>query len=148
MPGPGVREFRQHLRRIERAVAEQLKVQTRCCGVTLAQCHTLIELGDLGATNLAGLSARLRLDASTQSRTVESLVRAGLVRRTIDAANRRAVVLALTEKGRQRLDAIHRSCDAYYGRMLASLPEKKRPLLLEGMRLIAEAMAAKGGCDG
>lgn len=138
-----IQAFRRHLRTIERVVAEHLKAQTRCCGVTLAQCHTLIELGEAGGINLAGLSERMGLDVSTVSRTVDALVREGLIARTIDPANRRAVVIALTCRGKEQLGRIHRSCNAFYGRMLRTIPACKRPALLEGIRLVADVFTAE-----
>lgn len=138
-----IQEFRRHLRIIERDVAEQLKGQTQCCGVTLAQCHTLIELGDAGTINLGGLAERLGQDASTLSRTVESLVQAGLLERALDPANRRAVILSLTPQGTARLGAINEACNAFYGRLLRSVPSRKVPVLMEGVRLVAGVMAAE-----
>ncbi|UQU65153.1 MarR family transcriptional regulator [Couchioplanes caeruleus] len=52
------------------------------------------------------LAARCSLDPSTISRTVATLVRSGLVRRTADPADRRASVLSLTPLGRQTLDDV------------------------------------------
>lgn len=138
-----IQEFRRHLRMIERSVAEQLKTETDCCGVTLAQCHTLVELGDAGTINLAGLAERMDLDASTLSRTVDSMVKAGLIARDINADNRRAIIISLTEKGLQRLESINRSCNEFYGRMLDLIPKEKRPWLLEGIRIVADVFAAK-----
>lgn len=128
---------------IERSVAEQLKSETDCCGVTLAQCHALVELGDAGAINLAGLAERMELDASTLSRTVDSMVKAGLITRDINSDNRRAVVISLTKKGEERLEFINRSCNEYYGKLLDSIPSGKRASLLDGIRMVADIFAAQ-----
>jgi hypothetical protein len=68
-----VEQFRAKLREIERAVWIQTRSEALCCGVTMAQCHAILEIGDAGELNLKDLSARLGLDTSTLSRTVESL---------------------------------------------------------------------------
>ncbi len=138
-----IQEFRKSLRTIERSVVEQLKLQTRCCGVTLAQCHTLVEIGDAGTINLVKLAQRMGLDTSTLSRTVDAMVKEGLITRATDSVSRRAIVLALTKKGAKRLAAINGSCNEFYGRMLDSIPEGKRPLLIDGVRLVADILSAK-----
>jgi hypothetical protein len=74
-------QFRAKLREIERAVWIQTKSEALCCGVTMAQCHAIMEIGEAGELNLKDLSARLGLDNSTLSRTVESLVQDGLADR-------------------------------------------------------------------
>jgi len=135
-----IQEFRKQLRIIERSVAGQLESQTECCGVTLAQCHALVEIGEAKTINLAGLASRIGLDTSTLSRTVESMVKDGLATRDIDPANRRAVIISLTIKGKQRLCTINQSCNKYYGQMLRSLSEEKRPLLLEGVQFVAKVL--------
>jgi DNA-binding MarR family transcriptional regulator len=139
-----IQEFRKYLRTIERSVADQLKLQTECCGVTLSQCHTLVELGDTGEINLAGLAKRMELDASTLSRTVESMVKTGLIARDIDSSNRRAVVISLTKKGKQRLTIINKSCNEYYGRIMKLIPKKDRSLLLKGVELVAATLTTDG----
>jgi DNA-binding MarR family transcriptional regulator len=108
-----VRLLRKQLRVIEREVERQLKSQTLCCGVTSAQCHVLLELAEGGASSLVELSERLKLDTSTLSRTVDSLVRAGHVTRITDPANRRYVLVGLTRKGRQKVEFIDRESDRF-----------------------------------
>ena len=39
-----VRLFRNAIRTFEREMASQLEAESLCCGVTLSQCHTLIEI--------------------------------------------------------------------------------------------------------
>ena len=90
--------FRRQLRVLEREVIRELEAQTDCCGVTLAQCHVLLELAD-SILSLSGLSELLSLDRSTLSRTVDGLVKAGLVERSDDPSDRRTLRLVLTPAG-------------------------------------------------
>ena len=114
--------FRRQLRLLEREVLRELESQTDCCGVTLAQCHVLLEVA--GSTlSLTGLSEALDLDRSTLSRTVDSLVKAGLVERSDDPADRRSLRLALTPSGAAKVAFIDESCNRYYAALLTGLGE-------------------------
>ncbi len=136
-----VRALRGFLRLIEREVESQLKTQTVCCGVTTAQCHALLELASAEEMSLVELSERLRLDASTLSRTVDGLVKLGHVNRVTDPENRRYVRLGLTGKGKRKVDFIDRSCDRFYLDLLDRIPEEKREALVESVQLLAEIFA-------
>lgn len=135
-----VRAFRAALRALEREIGEALQSQTECCGVTVAQCHLLLEIAEAGEGSIGDYADRLGLDQSTLSRTTEGLVKAGLVERSPDPASRRRQLVRLSSAGRDKAKAIHARCDAEYGRMLDMVPERKRKTLLEGLQLLAEAM--------
>jgi DNA-binding MarR family transcriptional regulator len=135
-----IREFRRYIRLIEREVEHWLKSQTDCCGVTMAQCHTLMELEDLGATSIVELAKRLRLDTSTLSRTVDSLVRDGHVERTTNPSNRRYVEVKLTAKGQQKADEINAVCDEFYRVFLARVPNSEAAIL-EVVKWFSELLA-------
>ena len=149
MSAPDIRTLRRHLRAIEREVEYQLKDQTSCCGVTPAQCHVLLELADSDGTSLVELSERLKLDASTLSRTVDSLVRAGLVDRAPDPESRRSVRLSLTAEGMKKVEVIDFGCNQFYRELLARVPGKMQTAMVEALGLLAEVFSGKrtaGGC--
>ena len=137
MKNDTVRSFRSHLREIERHVARNLKDQTTCCGVTMAQCHLLVEMAELENPSIAELAGRMRLDASTLSRTVDGLVKAGLLTRSEDADNRRRTLLSFTAKGRQARDVINRGCDEFYARMLDRMPTEDHAAFLRAVATLA-----------
>lgn len=144
MPDFEVRTFRKLLRRLERKIGVALKDGIDCCGVTLMQCHSLLEIEDKEETNLKDLSASLDLDKSTVSRSIDGLVKSGLVARAIDAQNRKFVVLKLTEKGKSVCRNINQICDSYYQKLLDNIPEKKREPVAESLNLFLEAMKKTG----
>jgi DNA-binding MarR family transcriptional regulator len=141
-----VRVLRKHLRVIEREVERQLKDQTVCCGVTSAQCHVLLELAEAGESSLVDLSERLKLDASTLSRTVDSLVKTGHAGRVADPENRRYVILALTPKGKRKVAYIDRTSDRFYQELLGQISESRRNALMESVGLLAGIFART--CEG
>src|SRR5512136_774154 len=95
-----LRTLRKSLRVLEREVELSMASDTGCCGVTLAQCHLLLEVEARGGTGVTELAEILDLDKSTLSRTVDGLCHAGLLSRETDPGNRRCHILSLTEKGR------------------------------------------------
>lgn len=135
-----IRSFRRSLRALERQVELSLASQTECCGVTPAQCHVLLEVAEAGSPSVSELAAALELDASTLSRAVDGLVKAGLALREEDPRNRRRYLVSLSPAGRKKVAAIDRSCDRYYEGMLASLPSDDRRLVVDILPRFTEAL--------
>jgi DNA-binding MarR family transcriptional regulator len=139
-------QFRAKLREIERAVWIQTKSEALCCGVTMAQCHAIMEIGEAGELNLKDLSARLGLDNSTLSRTVESLVQDGLADRTPSKEDRRATIIRLNAKGRAARDRINTTWNQICRDMFKGIPREKHAQLIESVTIVAELLA--GCCQG
>lgn len=136
-----IREFRDTLRKLERELDSQLREGTECCGVTLVQCHTLMELEKRGKANLKDLSVALELDKSTVSRGIDVLVKNGFVQREVDEGNRRYVLLSLTDKGKTACSGINKLCDGYYLELFKYIPEEKHEQVIESLFLFAGALA-------
>lgn len=109
------------------------KTDAACCGITIAQCHTLVEIGRGKILSLNELSEVLTLDKSTMSRTVEKLVNAGLVERQIDTADRRYTKIKLTATGVEMVERINSSMMEYFGRVLNAIPANKRTIVIEAL---------------
>jgi DNA-binding MarR family transcriptional regulator len=146
MESKAIEQFRAKLREIERAVWIQTKSEALCCGVTMAQCHAIMEIGEAGELNLKDLSARLGLDNSTLSRTVESLVQDGLAERTTSKEDRRASVIRLNVKGRAARNRINTTWNQICRDMLCGIPQEKHAQLIESVSMVAELLA--GCCCG
>ena len=115
-----VRDFRRSLRTLEREIELSIAAETECCGVTVAQCHLLLELEHRGPSYVCELAESLALDQSTLSRTADGLVKAGLASRAEDPRNRRRQILDLSPEGREKADYINRRCDERYARVLGA----------------------------
>jgi DNA-binding MarR family transcriptional regulator len=135
-----VRRLRRNLRVLEHEIELSLASQTGCCGVTVAQCHLLLEVEDRQETSVTALASALELDKSTLSRNVDGLCRAGLLRRETDPRSRRQQVISLTADGQARVDAINDVCDRYYARLLGSLAPTRRAALMESAADLGTAM--------
>lgn len=139
------------LRELTRALVRRLglleKNDASCCGVTVTQCHAIVEIGRKDKVSLVELADLLGVYKSTMSRTVDSLVEAELAIRHLDAENRRYVVIQLTEKGRDVLRKIEESMDNYFGSIVNSIPEEKREQVLESLILLADAVQLNKCCQ-
>jgi DNA-binding MarR family transcriptional regulator len=141
-----IERFRAKLREIERAVWMQTKSEALCCGVTMAQCHAIMEIDAAGELNLKDLAFRLGLDNSTLSRTVESMVKDGLAERTPSAKDRRASVIRLNKKGRMARDRINSTWNRICRDMFRDIPREKHQPLVESVSILAKLLA--GCCCG
>ena len=109
-----VREFCRNLRRLEHLATARLREDLTCHGISIAQCHCLLVVEQLGRPSQNEVAEQLCLDKSTLSRTVEGLVRTGFLVRARDVRDRRVYRLCLTEQGEKTCSAVNGANDAVY----------------------------------
>lgn len=136
-----IETFRREFRRIERAAGFRFKDEASCCGVTIAQCHAILEIGSEELLNVKDLAARLGLDKSTLSRTVENLVAEELAERCAGKEDRRTVEIRLTAKGRKAFDRINATTNNYYEMIFQRVSADKHRQIAESISLLAAALA-------
>jgi DNA-binding MarR family transcriptional regulator len=136
-----VREFRSTLRRFERLIAGRLKESSCCSGVTLPQCHALLEIEARGRVSLIELVQSLGLDKSTLSRTADGLVNNGLISRTFSDLDRRSIQIALSPQGQGICDQINLSNDQFFSRVLGRIPAAKRQQVMDAFQELVNALA-------
>jgi DNA-binding MarR family transcriptional regulator len=144
-----IRLLREKLRLLEREVGNPFSDQDTCCGLSLAQCHTLLEVGRAGEISLVDLAETLGLDASTLSRTVQGLVLIGLVDRTASEKDRRYIVISLTEQGRKTFGAIEDLFNGFFQGVMEFIPEDLRERVVDDVGLLADAVRhynERSGC--
>jgi DNA-binding MarR family transcriptional regulator len=88
------------LHRVSLPLERLLSVADRASGCSSAQLSALSAIIFFGATTITKLAAHEKVSIPTISRIVDSLVAAGLIERQSDPADRRALRLAATAKGR------------------------------------------------
>lgn len=137
--------FREKLRQVERQMVGQLKDETVCCGVTLSQCHIIMEIGKRNETSLVDLAAVLGVDTSTLSRNINGMVNIGLVNREVNPEDRRYVSVTLTEQGRKVYQFINDECNSFYMKIFSYIPEDKHEQVMESFVLFADAMVRVQG---
>lgn len=73
--------------------------------VTVEQFHILRQIRQ-GSTSVSHLAKEKRISRPAVSQIVETLVQRGLIQRQVNPADRRQIVLELTDSGNALLDAI------------------------------------------
>lgn len=135
-----IRDFRRALRSLEREIEIDLQSQTDCCGVSLAQCHLILELKERPDSSVTDLAQSLGLDKSTLSRGVETLRERGWAETVRDETDRRNLKAALTSEGRKKADEIDQLCDARYAALLGGLSGDEENAVLRGTACLARVL--------
>jgi DNA-binding MarR family transcriptional regulator len=107
--------------------------------VTLTQYRTLVVLASRGPQSVGALAEAVAVTAPTASRMVDRLVRKRLVRRRIDANDRRQMRLALTDSGRHLVNMVTERRRAEIAEQLISIPEEVQRAMVEGLVQLAAA---------
>jgi len=137
-----ISKLREKMRILERESMGALDQEQTCCGLTLSQCHTVMEIGLKGDMSLVDLASALGLDTSTLSRTIQGLVLIGLVERKTNEKDRRYVVLSLSEQGRKVYGEIDGVYNAFLAGVFERLPAEVHERILEDIGLFADAVLA------
>ena len=135
-----IRLFRDSLRHLQRSLGWQAKHDADCCGITIAQCHALLEIGKTKELSLVDLSGVLGLDPSTLSRTIDTMVTSKLVDRNANPEDRRYVTLSLTIEGQAICDRINLTFDQYYKTVITRIPADKQQQVMESISLLTRAV--------
>jgi len=114
------------------------------CGepVSVAEAHALIELSLAELLSQNDLAQRLRLEKSTISRLVGLLEGRAWITRTRGRHDGRVMELRLTDAGRQAAAQLSAARQAKFARLLGAIPAEQRPLILETLHLLTEALHA------
>jgi len=116
-------------------LVEQLGGDTAAAKAIGQQRDLLSAVMDIEPATLNQVSARVRRGAPAVSRAIDALVRAGLVDRQPDPANRRRLALRLTEAGRQRLTAPPAADHSLEGR-ISKLAHSELRALERGLEIL------------
>lgn len=139
------------LRKIVRILVRNLGLLERnkscCCGVTLAQCHAIVEIGRAKEINLNSLAELLNLEKSTMSRTINNLVNESLVIREVHTENRRYIKIKLTEKGEEIFKEIEKTMENYYDEVISLVPGDKKEEVLESLQILVDVVNVNKCCN-
>jgi len=126
------------LRRAARAVTQLYDAALQGSGLRITQFTLLQALQRMGPSPQAALVERLSLDATTLSRTLRPLARAGWIR-TTRGRDRRQVLWSLTPAGRRRLARARAPWERAQVRLRVRLRPEHWTLLVEDLAAVAAA---------
>ena len=132
------------LRLVLGRLIRRLRAERR--GLTLGQVTVLGRLDREGPAGTSDLAACERVRPQSMAATVAALTAAGLVERRPDPVDRRRILIALTEHGRETLAADRRRRDAWLAEALQNdLSERERAILAEAATLLARIADSETG---
>jgi DNA-binding MarR family transcriptional regulator len=146
IPTEEIKQLRESIRILERKLGILEESEMACCGLTLAQCHALVELGRAGRLSLVDLAGTIGLDTSTLSRTVNNLVAKNMVSRELDPDDRRYVTIQLTPEGERHFREIETNMDTYFHKIYENIAENDRALVLKGLTVLLDAIQESNCC--
>jgi DNA-binding MarR family transcriptional regulator len=121
----------------------QVRVQDAATGIAPARLSALSVLVFGGATSLNALARAEQVRPPTMSRIVDALQAEGLVRRTTNLNDRRAVVIEATEKGTAILRQGRKRRVKFLTRHLSRLNEAELKQIENAVKAIQKAMSRK-----
>jgi DNA-binding MarR family transcriptional regulator len=136
-----IKIFRETLRAFDREISIQNNAS--CCnGISLAQCHTLLEVEKNREISVSDLAKKLSLDKSTVSRTVDGLVNINLVDRAIPKENRRLALIQLTGSGKELCANINYNNDSYVSHIFSDFSDEEKENFLNLFSSLTAKMEA------
>lgn len=141
-----VRLLRESIRVLERKLGILEDSEMSCCGLTMAQCHALVEIGRAKRISLVDLSGMIGLDTSTMSRTVNNLVTKKMAKRELDPNDRRYVTIQLTPAGDTHFREIESSMESYFGKIYEAIPEQDRAQVNKSLAILLKAIDDSDCC--
>jgi DNA-binding MarR family transcriptional regulator len=103
----------------------------------ISHIAVLSRLHRLGPQTTSGLAAGERMRPQSMAQTVSELKKEGLVAARPDTADRRQVLLELTERGHETLDAERRRREDWLSRAIADeLSAEEQQLLVKAVALL------------
>jgi DNA-binding MarR family transcriptional regulator len=150
MPQSGLESLAEEMWTITKDLCKFLQFRDRdamiACGLSVAQCYTLDAIGTQGQLTLNELAEALYITPSTASRTVEELVRKGLVERRQDPADRRAVRLLLAPAGEAFYQALRRHLIQRQLAILEQIDPRSRRSALTALQKLFRAVKDPSCC--
>lgn len=107
--------------------------------VTLPQFRMLVVLAVHGAMKLATLAGHLAVNPSTAMRMADRLTTAELIDRQVNPADRREIVLRLTESGRRIVEEVTARRREEIAAIVTRMPAEQRTGLVTALRAFTEA---------
>lgn len=137
--------FAEVINRLRRILRSAVREDVPWESLPMAQVELLQRLAEEPGLGVSEVAERQHLARNTVSNLVQQMVTAGLLERRPHETDRRAVVLTLTEAGRERLRSWQRANERRLGRALQSLSDTELDAIneaLPALRALAGRMEA------
>lgn len=132
------RNLTQVILRLRYVLAAGMRTVMPTAILPVAQADILQRLASSGSTRISDLASRSRLAVNTVSTLISQLEEGGLVSREKDATDRRVVLIAVTAKGRRRLDEWLAMTEELLGSAIDHLSAGSQRQLRDSMPVLLE----------
>jgi DNA-binding MarR family transcriptional regulator len=143
----GSAELSRQLRPLLTRVYQMVRRRSPGWDVTAAQSSVLTTLLDRGPLRMGELAALEGVRMPTATSVVARLVKLGLVERTADPLDRRAVLVDITAQGREQIGELVAERNAHFAALLARLSAEERHLLQAAVPAMAHLVALDIAAD-
>ncbi|WP_328828895.1 MarR family winged helix-turn-helix transcriptional regulator [Streptomyces sp. NBC_00252] len=130
---PDARLLTEAVTRLRRALRASIRTDYPWETLPMAQVELLQVLGEHSPARVSDLASRQRLAPSTVSGLIGQMITAGLVTRDVDAADRRASVVALTDAGCEKLAAWTTAHERRMDTALTALDDSDRAAIADAL---------------
>jgi DNA-binding MarR family transcriptional regulator len=137
MPSRETRDDQEMRLTIQR-VARRIRSMASDESITEGQRSVLFALANLGPQTLGSLSEQERVTPPSMNRTINALVKAGLVTRVGAADDGRKVTIDLSDDGRTFIVETRRKRDTWFTQKLAGLTPEQREILDQSVAILRE----------
>jgi DNA-binding MarR family transcriptional regulator len=113
--------------------------------LNVGRYRTLATIDAFGPCTMSTFASHSPLDRTTNSRTVDQLVRAGWVARAKSSEDRRQIYIALTREGRALFDQARAVVSAYNDQLVDGLDDELMARLIAGQLMLADKVERNPG---
>ena len=138
--------MRENLRILVRKLGVLERNEASCCGITLSQSYTIVEIGRAGTISVTLLTEILGVDKSTVSKSVDKLVNNGFLVRNVDQEDRRSVILCLSDKGKLLFEKVEKQATSYFEKVVADIADDKCDQIIESLQYLIQALKSPRCC--
>lgn len=117
-------------------LTRRLRLESHLDDITDSQLTVLLHLSRVGPSTPGQLAEFERVSAPSMNRTLNALATAGCVERVGDPADRRRVIVELTERGAELARAVRRRRNTWLGERLRPLSSADRAALERAAELL------------
>ena len=109
-------------------------------GLSMPQFSILMQLHHKGPCGMSEIGERFDISAAAASQLVEKLVQAGYLERTEDPTDRRAKLLALSDKGKELINQGTEERHRWMDDLAATLSTEDRKKVAEALAILTKAV--------
>ena len=108
-------------------------------GLSMSQFSILMQLHHKGPCGLSEIGERFDISAAAASQLVDKLVQAGYLARTEDPTDRRAKLLALSDKGKELINQGTEERHRWMDDLTSKLSMEEQVKVVEALNILTEA---------